>query len=160
MLMTMSISRAPSRIARRVSKALTSDGAGAEGEADHRGDGDVRAAQVVRRAAHPGRVDADGGEAVLGGLVAELVDLGRRGVGLQERVVDVAGEVAGDIVGPARGTPRATRRPATMLAHLRGALGRAPAQARGAGVGAAPAGARRAPPSERLRSPGRRAPPG
>ncbi len=82
MLMTMSISRAPSRMARRVSKALTSVGRGPEREADHRRDGDVRAAQALRAAADPGRVDADGGEAVLGGLVAELVDVGGRGVGL------------------------------------------------------------------------------
>ena len=43
--------------------------------------------------AHPGRVDADGGKAVLRRLVAELVDIGGGGVGPQQGVVDVLGEV-------------------------------------------------------------------
>src|ERR1035437_1510619 len=55
-----------------------------EREPDDRGHHDVRAAQVVGRAADPGGVDADRGEAVLGGLRAQVIDVGGRGVGPQQ----------------------------------------------------------------------------
>ncbi len=41
----------------------------------------------------PGGVDHGAGEAVLGGLVAELEDLGPGGVGLEQGVVENGGEV-------------------------------------------------------------------
>ena len=41
----------------------------------------------------PGGVDHGTGEAVLGGLVADLEDLGTGGVGLEECVVEDGGEV-------------------------------------------------------------------
>src|SRR5450759_1039812 len=103
-----------------------------EREADDRRNRDVRAAQVLRRAVDPGGVDADGGEAMLGGLAAEPVDVRGRRVGPQQGVVDVAGEVAGYVGGVA--LVHDTRGAAgDDVANLRGALGRARPAARRAG---------------------------
>src|SRR5512140_3179524 len=104
---------------------------GTEREADHRGDGDVRAAQVVGRPADPGRVDADGREAMLLRLGAQLVDLGRRRVGPKERVVDVVRQVARDVVRLAV-VPDARGAPGDHVADFRRAARRA-----GAGAGEA-----------------------
>src|SRR5262249_20051215 len=66
---------------------------GAEREAD---DGDrVRARALEHRGAeaHVHRVHADGGEAVLLGFFAQLLELVAGGVGLQEGVIDHRGEI-------------------------------------------------------------------
>src|SRR5450759_583070 len=104
---------------------------GTEREADHRGDGNVRAAQVVGRPADPRRVDAHGREAMLLRLGAQLVDLGRRGVRPEQRVVDEPREVARDVVRLAV-VPDARGAPGDNVADLRRAAGRA-----GAGAGEA-----------------------
>src|SRR5664279_3730762 len=91
----------------------------------------ARPAQVLGRATDPGRVDADGREAMLLRLRAQLVDLGRGRVRPQQRVVDVAREVARDVVRLA--VIRDARGAAgDNVADLRGAARRA-----GAGAGEA-----------------------
>ena len=65
---------------------------GAEWEPNHRGDGDIGAAQPPFRARHPRRVDAHRGETVLRRLVAQIIDVGRRSVRTQQGVVDVGGQ--------------------------------------------------------------------
>jgi len=130
-LMTMSISRAPSRMARRASWALTSAVAAPNGKPITEATATSVAAQVLRRATDPGRVDADGREAMLLRLRAQRVDLGRGRVRPQQRVVDVAREVARDVVRLA--VIRDARGAAgDHVADLRGAARRA-----GAGAGEA-----------------------
>ena len=50
-------------------------------------------ARAAAASGDPGGVDHGAGEAVLGGFVAELEDLGAGGVGLEEGVVEDGGEV-------------------------------------------------------------------
>ena len=107
MLITMSISRAPSWIARRVSYALTSDSVRAEREADDRAHLDRRVAQQLGAQRDPGRVDAHRREAVLGRLLAQLDDLVARGLGLEQRVIDAGANAADRRAGRSRATSEA-----------------------------------------------------
>ncbi len=69
---------------------------GTEGEADDDADRDAGAGEGVGGGGDPGGVDHGAGEAVFGGLVAELEDLGAGGVGLEQRVIEDGGEVSGE----------------------------------------------------------------
>ena len=97
-------------------------------------------------AAHDDRVGVLGGFGEVGlGLGAQLVDLRGRGVGLEQRVVDVRGEVARDGAAVAGvGDPR--RAPGDHLRDLRGTSGGA---APGAGAAAVAGGRGRAGARER-----------
>ncbi len=97
MLITMSTSSAPSSTAPRASKALTSLGRGAQREADHGARQHAGALQGLLDRLDPDRVHADGLEPVLGGLGADLEDLGLAGLRLEQGVVDVGGDVAGAV---------------------------------------------------------------
>ena len=101
---------------------------GTEREADDRGDADVGVPQVVRGAADPRRVDADGREPEFGRLGAELVDVGDDGVGPQQRVVDVSGEIRRH-VGRAAVVLDARRAAGHDVTHFRRALSGAAADA-------------------------------
>ena len=90
MLMTMSISRAPSRIARRASSALISGGCAPSGKPTTQQTFTERAPQQRRRLPDVARVHADREEAVPARLVAELLDVGRRRLRLEQGVVDQA----------------------------------------------------------------------
>lgn len=65
---------------------------GSEGEADDHADGDSGSSEGFDSSADPDRVDHGTGEAVLGGFVAELDNLGACGVGPQQGVVENGGE--------------------------------------------------------------------
>jgi len=73
--------------------ALGDGEGGTEGEADDDADGDAGAGEGGGGERDPGGIDHGAGEAVLGGFVAELEDLGAGGVGLEESVVKDGGEV-------------------------------------------------------------------
>jgi hypothetical protein len=88
MLITMSISRAPSKIAALRFVALDVRGVRAEREADDRADTDSTAGQQPRAQGNPGRVDADRCELELRSLAAQLLDVLPRGIRLQQRVID------------------------------------------------------------------------
>ena len=66
---------------------------GTQGEADDDADGDAGAVEGGGGDGDPCWVDHGAGEAVLGGLVAELEDLSAGRVGLEESVVEDGGEV-------------------------------------------------------------------
>jgi hypothetical protein len=67
----------------------------AEREADDDADGDAGALEGSGGERDPGGVDHGAGEAVLGGFVAELEDLGAGGVGLEEGVIEDGGKIVG-----------------------------------------------------------------
>ena len=94
-LMTMSISRAPSKIARRVSYCFVSAVVAPSGKPDDRAHRDRAPPHQPRTGGHPRRVHADAGEAELRRLAAERFDLALRRVRLQQRVVDHRRHVAG-----------------------------------------------------------------
>ncbi len=73
--------------------ALGGGECGTQGEADDDADGDAGAVESVGGERDPGGVDHGAGEAVRGGLVAELEDLRAGRVGLEECVVEYGGEV-------------------------------------------------------------------
>ncbi len=96
---------------------------GSEGEADDRGHRDVGIAQADRGPAHPGGVDADRGEVMLRGFIAELVDVCGGGVGLEQCVVDIARQVQRHVGGLAV-VLDAVGAALHQRAHLGRALGR------------------------------------
>ena len=104
MLMTMSISRAPSRMTERASWALISGIVAPNGKPMTLATGMPVPLRLAGGARDPDRVDADAREAVPDGLGAQLVDVRGGGVRLEQRVVDVLREVH-----RARGRPRRCR---------------------------------------------------
>ena len=88
MLITMSISGAPSKIARRVSYCLTSAVVAPSGKptTEQTPTPVPRSSDAASR--DPGRVHAHRREAELGRLAAQLLDLGARRVRLEQRVID------------------------------------------------------------------------
>jgi hypothetical protein len=73
--------------------ALGAGERGSKGKAKDDADGDAGSGEGGGGERDPGGVDHGTGEAVLGGFVAELKDLGAGGVGLEEGVVEDGGEV-------------------------------------------------------------------
>ncbi len=73
--------------------AFGAGGDGAEGEADDAANGNAGSGKCGGGDGDPGGVDHGAGEAVFGGFVAELEDLGAGGVGLEEGMVEDGGEV-------------------------------------------------------------------
>ncbi len=65
---------------------------GAEGESDDHADGNAGAGERLGRGGDPEWVDHGAGEAMFGGFVAELDDLGAGRLGLEQRVIEHRGE--------------------------------------------------------------------
>jgi hypothetical protein len=115
----MSISQAPSSIARRALVALHLGRAGAEREADHRAHEHARTRKDLRAALHVRAVDAHARELGLDRFLAQLVELRQRRLGLEQRVVDVGGE-RGELRRLAAAVPEPAR---AGIEHLTRAIG-------------------------------------